>query len=264
MRLRWLSAAWLLLGAILPCSPVVGCGASVAGGDGTACTGCAIPDVACWDGSAPYRCAIVAGACGAVYDGCPAKPTGDCATAECGPALRTPSYTCEDGSLGGNTGRCLRDEASGACGWELRDCPRKCEDGECGPLPPTPACPVGSTAELRCRRQTDSTCRWVQKCAGATPTCPDARTWPDFSRACKVAADCATVEHQIDCCGTHQVLGIAASERERAAAAEKAWAPKCPLCDCVARPTADDAGATGTAFGVRCTGGVCTSYAYSK
>jgi hypothetical protein len=29
---------------------------------------------------------------------------------------------CPDGSLGGNTGRCLR-HANGACGWEIRACP---------------------------------------------------------------------------------------------------------------------------------------------
>lgn len=259
MMLRRLSAVVLL--GVLPLVPMVGCGASVADGDGAACTGCAIPDVACWNGSSPYRCAVVGGACGAVYDGCPTKPTGDCATADCGPALRAPAYTCEDGTLGGNTGRCLRDVATGTCSWELRDCPRKCETGECGSPPSIGACPAGSTAELTCRRQFDATCRWVPKCVGATPTCPDARTWPDLSRTCKVAADCAVVEHQIDCCGTRQALGVAASERDRALAAEAAWAPKCPACDCVARPTADDAGVTGKSFGVRCAAGVCTSYA---
>ncbi|MBK8170392.1 MAG: hypothetical protein IPK60_08590 [Sandaracinaceae bacterium] len=40
----------------------------------------------------------------------------------CGPPLRAPLIMCEDGSLGGNTGRCLREDGA-SCGWELRECP---------------------------------------------------------------------------------------------------------------------------------------------
>jgi peptidoglycan hydrolase-like protein with peptidoglycan-binding domain len=44
-----------------------------------------------------------------------------CTTASCGPALGMPAYTCPDGSLGGNTGRCIR-QSNGSCGWEIRSC----------------------------------------------------------------------------------------------------------------------------------------------
>jgi hypothetical protein len=33
-----------------------------------------------------------------------------------------PTKQCSDGSLGGNTGRCLKHE-DGKCGWEIRACP---------------------------------------------------------------------------------------------------------------------------------------------
>jgi len=43
-------------------------------------------------------------------------------TTLCGPRPRTVTIMCTDGSLGGNTGRCIRD-ASLVCGWEHRACP---------------------------------------------------------------------------------------------------------------------------------------------
>ncbi len=53
----------------------------------------------------------------------------------CGPAIRMPAVTCWDGSIGGNTGRCLK-QADGTCGWEIRDCPPESgctgKPGECG------------------------------------------------------------------------------------------------------------------------------------
>jgi len=39
----------------------------------------------------------------------------------CGPALGMPSKQCSDGSIGGNTGKCI--EQNGTCGWEIRECP---------------------------------------------------------------------------------------------------------------------------------------------
>ncbi|MGZ6068917.1 MAG: hypothetical protein ACXWVM_41350 [Polyangiales bacterium] len=45
-----------------------------------------------------------------------------CADPECGPSSGAPSCLCSDGSLGCNTGRCLRNFA-GTCGWEYRVCP---------------------------------------------------------------------------------------------------------------------------------------------
>jgi hypothetical protein len=46
----------------------------------------------------------------------------ECASVtNCGPAPKSPAIQCSDGSLGGNTGRCLQT-ASG-CAWEQRECP---------------------------------------------------------------------------------------------------------------------------------------------
>jgi len=44
-----------------------------------------------------------------------------CPTADCGSALGLLNYECEDGSMGGPTGRCLR-RANGSCGWEVLRC----------------------------------------------------------------------------------------------------------------------------------------------
>jgi len=47
----------------------------------------------------------------------------ECDKAECGPQLGLPNWPCEDGSIGGPTGRCIRNSA-GSCGWEINNCPR--------------------------------------------------------------------------------------------------------------------------------------------
>lgn len=45
-----------------------------------------------------------------------------CDTSRCGPAPGMPNYTCDDGTIGGPTGRCLRTDNE-TCGWEIRECP---------------------------------------------------------------------------------------------------------------------------------------------
>lgn len=53
----------------------------------------------------------------------PAPQPGDaCEDALCGPRPRSVTLMCDDGSLGGNTGRCFRGEDL-SCGWEMRACP---------------------------------------------------------------------------------------------------------------------------------------------
>jgi len=53
----------------------------------------------------------------------PAPLPGDaCEASLCGPRPRTVTIMCDDGSLGGNTGRCLRSDDL-SCGWEMRACP---------------------------------------------------------------------------------------------------------------------------------------------
>jgi len=46
-----------------------------------------------------------------------------CPDYECGPPLGMPNWECPDGTLGGPTGRCLREDPSAPCGWEVRECP---------------------------------------------------------------------------------------------------------------------------------------------
>lgn len=53
-------------------------------------------------------------------------PATGCRTSDCGPRLGMPSQQCADGSIGGNTGRCIR-LADGSCGWEIRECPASLE-----------------------------------------------------------------------------------------------------------------------------------------
>jgi hypothetical protein len=48
--------------------------------------------------------------------------TGECETGACGLSPEGPAYTCDDGSAGGATGRCVAD-ATGVCAWETRECP---------------------------------------------------------------------------------------------------------------------------------------------
>jgi len=67
-----------------------------------------------------------------------APDSGDCTDEECGPAPMCPAYECDDGSLGGCTGRCYR-LTDDSCGWEIRNCPSDalrwywtCGDPVCG------------------------------------------------------------------------------------------------------------------------------------
>jgi hypothetical protein len=88
--------------------------------------------------------------------------------------------------------------------------------------------------------------------------------FPSFSKACAVPADCAIGFHQINCCGTQQAIGIAASEQAAFAAAEATCASQYPGCGCAGGPTtAEDGKAAdmGNAqIQVACTGGACTTF----
>lgn len=195
--------------------------------DGTAFAGCTDAATTCTDdacGPAPLgatwlcpdgsvggvtgRCIQHAdGVCGWETRDCPPPPVDECSYDECGPAPESPTIICPDGSLGGNTGRCLRN-ADGACGWEYRECPTVCSgiacdlacppgttnpigpDGcldtcrcvptecsadECGSPPdsPTYLCADGSTGGNTgvCYRREDGTCGWeYRECP--TEECP--------------------------------------------------------------------------------------------
>ena len=57
-----------------------------------------------------------------------------CGPRDCGPQLGMPNYPCADGTMGGPTGRCLRQDG-GECGWEIIECPvdigRCAESADC-------------------------------------------------------------------------------------------------------------------------------------
>jgi hypothetical protein len=110
---------------------------------------------------------------------CQPPPPSDCADPNsCGPAPGVPSWTCEDGTAGGSTGRCIA-QPNGGCGWEIIWCPRACTNQECGPQPEiaTRICADGSTGGLtgNCVRNNDGSCGWeIRQCpdACANVRCP--------------------------------------------------------------------------------------------
>lgn len=122
---------------------------------------------------------------GEAFAGCvDAAPT--CDPTACGPAPGAPAFICPDGSVGGNTGRCVMD-ASGSCSWEFRDCPtprpEECSPTECGPAPGVPSyeCPDGSIGGStgRCLRLSEGGCGWeIRECPDPTAACTDAECGP--------------------------------------------------------------------------------------
>lgn len=86
-----------------------------------------------------------------------------------------PAQQCADGSVGGNTGKCVK-QADGACGWEIRECPSVqggCERGGCSnTVCAEEASNVITTCEFKaeyacyanaaCERQPDGKCGWTQ------------------------------------------------------------------------------------------------------
>ena len=108
------------------------------------------------------------------------KPVGsDCDPAACGPAPGMPVQQCPDGSVGGNTGRCIV-QAGGQCGWEIRDCPAASggdtsaciRTGCSGTVCAAPGEEVFTTCELRpeyacyadakCEKQSNGACGFTQ------------------------------------------------------------------------------------------------------
>jgi hypothetical protein len=101
----------------------------------------------------------------------------ECAAGACGPALGMPAQQCSDGSVGGNTGRCLHNP-DGACGWEIRECPASTTTNDCiktgcsGTICAEPENDIATTCEMKpeyacyrdavCERQADGACGWTQ------------------------------------------------------------------------------------------------------
>lgn len=82
-----------------------------------------------------------------------------CTLIECGVELEVPARLCGDGSHGGYTGRCMRDELVPICHWEILECPPlpMCEPSDCGAFP---AAFVASAEIVECR-MTGGECRWT-------------------------------------------------------------------------------------------------------
>lgn len=94
-----------------------------------------------------------------------------CGASDCGSELAVPSRLCADGTTGGYTGRCMRDEAVTACHWEIVDCPPlpECRAADCGSFPV--AYTADANESVECRRDADGACRWVvMELPGCEPT----------------------------------------------------------------------------------------------
>ncbi|UJR80464.1 Kazal-type serine protease inhibitor domain-containing protein [Sandaracinus amylolyticus] len=146
-----------------------------------------------------------------------ATPGSECPVEQCGPPSRAPIIMCEDGSIGGNTGRCLRDEA-GVCAWEMRECPSTDPTGRsCGGfrLEGPRECPEGfycayepddicgrADAPGTCQRRPDACAEIDQPVCGC-----DGRT---HGNACEAASAGISVDHEGECaqpCGGIAGLG---------------------------------------------------------
>ncbi|MBK8253850.1 MAG: hypothetical protein IPK82_14445 [Polyangiaceae bacterium] len=116
------------------------------------------------------------------FEGC-INAAQECDPVECGPQPGAPAFECEDGSIGGNTGRCIQSD-EGMCYWEFRDCPvnQLCDESECGPPlgMPTILCDDGSVggATGRCLKL-EVGCGWeVIECPAAGCTEEECGTPP--------------------------------------------------------------------------------------
>jgi hypothetical protein len=132
----------------------------------------------------------------------------ECSTEECGPAPGTASWICADGTVGGFTGRCVRDPTTGSCHWESIDCPRsgECDVGECGPAPAGPVCTCADGSlgcnTGRCVRGADGSCAWEWRtcppervCGGEVPDPAEATCEPGYFCAYRREAMCGAADH---------------------------------------------------------------------
>ncbi len=130
---------------------------------GDACSECDPKDASCSETAVAKYC-DASDHCGA---GEPTCREASCSEAECGAKLRCPAIDCSDGSKGGCTGVCLRDD-QGQCGWERRECPE--------PPPPPPYEPCAGKA-------CGDTC---SPCDPKDPSCAQA----DYAAFCDSAGEC--------------------------------------------------------------------------
>jgi hypothetical protein len=93
----------------------------------------------------------------------------------------------------------------------------------------------------------------------------DAASFPTFDRHCTHDTDCTIAQHQTDCCGSIQALGIATTETARFADDEAICEGQYPACGCASGTLQTDDGAMAprgsgvAAVVVRCVTGTCTT-----
>lgn len=161
-------------------------------------------DDACPTGSECNRVVCIRAPCPSYCAPIDTRAPGDeCDVAECGPPLRIATLMCADGSTGGFTGRCFRDETL-ACGWEIRACPT--EEVSCGGrrVGGAVACPDGQY----CAYEPSDICGWADAPGVCRPR-PDACiTLHDpvcgcdgvtYSNACAAASAGVSVQHDGEC-----------------------------------------------------------------
>jgi hypothetical protein len=146
----------------------------------------------------------------------------ECAVEECGEASLAPAIICDDGSIGGNTGRCIAG-ADGVCGWEWRECPdpepTECTEEECGPAPGIPSwtCADGTIGGStgRCRRAEDGVCGWeIRDCEPVDCTeipmcdfeCPAGTHNPVDEAGCVHTCECVPDEDTGGSCGADECV----------------------------------------------------------
>ncbi len=87
--------------------------------------------------------------------------------------------------------------------------------------------------------------------------------FPAFPKACETADDCAIGLHALDCCGSLIAIGIQIGDAQNFMEAEALCQSQYPLCDCVAKPTIAEDGASqteGLQVGVACNDMQCETF----
>lgn len=84
------------------------------------------------------------------------------------------------------------------------------------------------------------------------------------AKACSTDADCVTVLHQLNCCGTHVALGISKSAAAAYQTLEATCSADFPQCGCATEATKAEDGKTAADFSasipVACNAGKCETY----
>jgi len=135
---------------------------------------CAADD-SCPTGSDCHRVLCIRAPCPSYCHPTPVVHAGDaCDESYCGVRPRSVTLMCDDGSIGGNTGRCLRNEDLTTCSWEIRACPapscppntRFCIRGtHYDGTPGVCACVPDAATPVACGARLGNTCATGQFCS---------------------------------------------------------------------------------------------------